>query len=238
MRVLRHFALIASTLLVLLMGATPAAHAATSTTIQDDPRCPTTHRTPSTIPPPTVTTQKYFLNDWRLGPQKLPKEPPIGPMLFGYKRLDAMTPEEFISCFWNPVTSGWWFPDNNGFVLVGDKPLEAAVKLFVGQKVDLFGTGTGGFLAPAGANYTTRALPPSNLDTLNEDFPFGYHLYTVKKSFMVDAGPIRPWFGQPGLGLQYVLNAQYIPGAPNPLKIPYLLANGYLEELTAAPQHP
>jgi hypothetical protein len=36
-------------------------------------------------------------------------------------------------------------------------------------------------------------------------FPFNYHVYSVTKPLVVLAGPIAPWFGQPGAGVQYML---------------------------------
>jgi hypothetical protein len=36
-------------------------------------------------------------------------------------------------------------------------------------------------------------------------FPFNYHVYSVVKPLVVLAGPIAPWCGQPGAGVQYML---------------------------------
>jgi hypothetical protein len=36
-------------------------------------------------------------------------------------------------------------------------------------------------------------------------FPYNYHVYSVVKPLVVLAGPIAPWFGQPGAGVQYML---------------------------------
>lgn len=36
-------------------------------------------------------------------------------------------------------------------------------------------------------------------------YPYNYHVYRVVKPLLVLAGPIAPWFGQPGFGVQYVL---------------------------------
>ncbi|WP_371350588.1 TNT domain-containing protein [Streptomyces malaysiensis] len=99
--------------------------------------------------------------------------------------------------------------------------LHTTVRLKVGQKVDLFGSGFGHFLAPAGTPYAERALPPSNLNTLDPAYPNGYHLYEVTQSFLVEAGPIRSWFGQPGFGLQYLTGPS----------IPQLVAAGNLRPL-------
>lgn len=48
--------------------------------------------------------------------------------------------------------------------------------------------------------------------------------------FTVDAGPIAPWFEQTGLGVQYKLEARYLPEAGTTLNVTWLLTNGYLVE--------
>ncbi|MGW7522284.1 TNT domain-containing protein [Streptomyces sp. NPDC054783] len=225
MRVPRAFVRSALASLLLLIGTSPAtAHA-------DNPRagnkapCPTTHRTrvPGFEPPTQFTP--YYRNDWRLGPKYLPQSGPLGKMLKGYHRTDHTSAGQFLACYWqtDPTTKkqGWWFPDNDGFVLKNGKPVERPVTLRKGQLVDLFGSGLGSFLAPAGTPYAKRAIPPSNLDQYVEYCPFSYHLYRVVMPFTVDAGPIRPWFGQPGLGLQYMTRE----------KIPQLATEHKLEEI-------
>jgi nicrotizing toxin Mtb-like protein len=227
MRVMRHVLIVLMSLLFLLTGTASVGLAATPTSVVDDkaaPPCPTEHRAPPGIstPPTPHYPQEYFLDDWRLGPKELPKTPPIGPMLVNYQRTDAMTAPQFLSCYWNDQIHGWWFPDNDGFLLDDNgQPIKRTQTLRPGQLVDLFGTGAGHFLAPAGTRYAERALPPSNLDTIENAFPFGYHLYEVVQPFDVQAGPIRPWFGQPGLGLQYLTSDT----------IPSLVASGFLKTL-------
>lgn len=238
MSFVRHFTLIFSTLLVMLFGGTaavagpvspdPIAQWAPSAVSHDGVTCPTSDRDSSPATAPT-NVELYYLGDWRLGPKVLPERGSIGTMLAGYERLDDFpTAAQFLDCYWNDSIGGWWFPDQDGFVLDDGKPVKRKVTLRPGQKLDLFGSGMGRFLAPAGTPYEKRGLPPSNLDTYDPDHPFSYHLYEVAKPFTVDAGPIRPWFGQPGLGLQYVVNADYSPGAAG---IPSLVMQGYLRPL-------
>jgi hypothetical protein len=231
MRAVRRVLVILTSLGVLVAGsavaqaAVPAsARPAGAASDAAAPPCPITHRAQSTIPPPTPAyPQGYFHGDWRLGPGFLPSTPPLAPLLRNYRRTDNESSRQFIECYWNDQTHGWWFPDNNGFVLDNQgNPIETPATLTPGQRVDLFGTGAGRFLAPAGTPYNQRALPPSNLDTLTNAFPFGYHLYEVEKPVSVQAGAIRPWFGQPGLGLQYFLGN---------VTIPDLVANGSLKTL-------
>lgn len=73
-----------------------------------------------------------------------------------------------------------------------------------GQKVDRFGSESGRYLAPLGAPYIERGLPPSSLRTFDGMYPFGYHVYEVLREFVVTAGPVRAWFGQPGMGTQFL----------------------------------
>ncbi len=50
-------------------------------------------------------------------------------------------------------------------------------------------------------------------------YPYNYHVYRVLKPFEVLAGPIAPWFGQPGQGVQYKLSQNVLT----------LIQNGFLE---------
>lgn len=232
---LRYLAVLVSTLLVLLTsGAAASAELGATRAIpigSQGPTCPTTDRDPgSTTPPPEL--QEYYLDDWRFGPEELPRRGPLGAMFEDYDRLGDYSPSEFLRCFWNDDTGGWWYPDRDGFALDDSgEPIMRPVELEAGQSLDLFGSGFGRFLAPAGTPYADRAIPPSNLNTYTERYPYSYHLYEVTRPFTVDAGPIRPWFGQPGQGLQYVLNSEYIPEAPERLTIPWLVDNGYLRQV-------
>ncbi|WP_327290530.1 TNT domain-containing protein [Streptomyces sp. NBC_01198] len=207
MRALRYLIWSAITSL-LLVGLAPATAVAADTHSRPGANCPVDGRNRGTNTAPKPPLEPYFRTDWRLGPQDLPKTGPIGAMLRGYQRTGGTSPYWFLGCYWqtDPVTekSGWWYPDNDGFALDrnGD-PREKPLTLRVGQLVDLFGSGRGNFLAPAGTPYAKRAIPPSNLDEYTTDYPSSYHLYRVTAAITVEAGPIRPWFGQPGMGLQY-----------------------------------
>ncbi|MEU0135115.1 TNT domain-containing protein [Streptomyces sp. NPDC006296] len=209
MRVLRNIAWSAIASLLLLVGPAPtAAHADTGDRVRPAAHCPTDDRTRGTAGAPDPALEQYYLDDWRLGPAVLPRTGAIGRMLRGYDRTGGASPYWFLGCYWqtNPQTgvSGWWYPDHDGFVLDrAGEPVQKALTLRVGQLVDLFGSGRGNFLAPAGTPYAKRAIPPSNLVTYTADYPYSYHLYRVTEAFTVQAGRIRPWFGQPGLGIQY-----------------------------------
>jgi hypothetical protein len=70
------------------------------------------------------------------------------------------------------------------------------ITLQPGTRVDRYGYEGGTFVSPEGTPYEMRSLPSgSDLKP--------YYIYKVVKPVEVDAGPIRPWFEQPGLGIQY-----------------------------------
>lgn len=83
------------------------------------------------------------------------------------------------------------------------QPILGNVTLPVGRKLDRFGGENGNFFSPLGAPYIERALPPSNLDTFDGEFPYNYYVYEVTKELVVTLGPIAPWFEQPGMGTQF-----------------------------------
>jgi Tuberculosis necrotizing toxin len=208
-----------------MVGTTSATVQADEAHARHGAHCPTRNRAPSeTKAPPQL--QDYYHGDWRLGPSYLTRTGPIGRMLRGYYPQDDTSRYWFLGCYWQTSQqtnlSGWWFPDNQGFVLRNGRPVERPTTLRKGQLVDLFGSGRGNFLAPAGTPYVNRALPPTNLDRFSATDPaFNYHLYRVVTPFTVQAGPIRPWFGQRGLGLQYVTSTT----------IPNLITSQNLEEI-------
>lgn len=207
MRVPRHlvWSVLASFLLV---GVAPATVRANGTRGHRGVSCPVRDRSRTTSTAPNPQLERYYQGDWRLGPKNLPRTGPIGKMLRGYHRAGHASPYWFLGCYWQTdpqlSTSGWWLPDLNGFVLVHGRPVVRPLTLRRGQLVDLFGSGRGNFLDPAGTPYAKRAIPPSDLDTYDPAFPAGYHLYRVITPFTVKAGQVRPWFGQPGRGLQYL----------------------------------
>ncbi|MCZ2525609.1 TNT domain-containing protein [Streptomyces sp. HB2AG] len=212
----------------------PSAHTAPADgTVASD--CPKEDRAaPATMPldRPPGDRDDFYRGIWQLGPDELPRRGPIGEMLRGYDRTGGMSISAFMRCYWNSDAKNWWYPKAEGFLLDDDdRPIKGKVTLRRGQYVDLFGTGEGRFLAPAGTPYRLRAIPPGNLNTYDKDYRYSYRLYKVGKSFPVDAGPVAAWFGQPGGGLQYVVNAQYFPPTPDRINIPWLLKRGYLERV-------
>ncbi|KAK4100939.1 hypothetical protein N658DRAFT_88597 [Parathielavia hyrcaniae] len=168
----------------------------------------------------TSLLQTYLCGDSRLGPTRLPHgsdDLPVSPVLaaalYGYDRFGGLCPGEFVAQFFDPV-GGWWrYPPQNGFLLTtpegavaeGPRPIQGNVTLAEETLIDRFGSEWGSYVTPAGATYAARALPPSNLVGNEVEYPFNYHIYSVVKPLMVLAGPIAPWFGQPGAGTQYML---------------------------------
>ncbi|KAL6922631.1 hypothetical protein FSST1_006657 [Fusarium sambucinum] len=162
--------------------------------------------------------KEYICGDERLGPKALPTNLPLSTFVAGYDRFGNKSPNDFLAEWWNTTEvwdsrkevfreHGWRFPPLNGFALDQDQiPMKAYIDLEVGTLVDRFG-GTGGrFISPATAPFAQRALHPQSLNTRPEkEFPNDYHVYNVTKPFSVLSGPIKPWFGQPGYGMQFFL---------------------------------
>ncbi|KAK4130099.1 hypothetical protein BT67DRAFT_446063 [Trichocladium antarcticum] len=210
-------ALLSLALLAVTAAAAPARPPATSDTTpcgrRNTPRyCQGTNFTAS-------LTATYLCGDSRLGPTKLPARsddlvlaPVLANALYLYDRFGGLCPGEFVKRWFNE-SEGWWdYPPANGFSLTqpgrkGDrtKPIQGDVTLDVDTVLDRFGGESGTFVSPAGAPYIQRALPPSNLVGFDPAYPYNYRVYTVVKPLVVAAGPIAPWFGQPGSGVQYML---------------------------------
>jgi len=157
----------------------------------------------------------YVCGDWRLGPVQLPTKLPLDGVLEIYHRLSGLCPAAFLAKFWNstdPDTTkqGWIYPPQGGFsVDTAGEPIQGDYTLQPGTLIDRFGSEWGKYVSPAAAPYMQRALPPSNLNTPLDDprFPNSYHVYRVMEPLVVMSGPIAPWFGQPGQGVQYELTA-------------------------------
>ncbi|KAG0273289.1 hypothetical protein BGZ95_010885 [Linnemannia exigua] len=151
-----------------------------------------------------VNSTFYFCRDARLGPKKLPKLFPLNDITEPYDRLGGLCAAEFLAKW--TVNGSYHYPESNGFVMsTSNLPIKGNATLLAGTFLDRFGSEYGSFLSPAEAPYPQRAIPPSNLDTPKDQptYPFNYRVYKVKQPFVVEAGPIAPYFGQPGAGTQY-----------------------------------
>jgi RHS repeat-associated protein len=84
------------------------------------------------------------------------------------------------------------YPGNMGFL---GEP-ETTV-LQEGTLIDRYGSETGKFVSPAGTPREMRSLAPWSSSELST--------YKVVRPITVKAGPVQPWFGHPGMGMQYQL---------------------------------
>ncbi|KAI9372972.1 hypothetical protein BJX61DRAFT_409970 [Aspergillus egyptiacus] len=177
----------------------------------------------------TNSTSIYVCGDPRLGPVAYPRKFPLRTELRTYARFGNLCPADFLTK-WSTSSSPdgtYIYPPANGFVLSDDDsdneetPITGNVTLPIGQKLDRFGSEFGTFLAPLGAPYIERALPPSNLNTYDGEYPFNYHVYQVERELVVGLGPVAPWFEQPGLGTQFVV----------PVSVGQLVEEGVLRRL-------
>jgi hypothetical protein len=181
----------------------------------------------------------YVNDDPRLGPKYLPRKGYFGFLLRGHMRYGGTPPQRFLYRYWDETATppGWRFPSDLGFTHDGGytngRPIRFRATLSVGKYIDRFGGELGSFLAPAGTAFPQRALPPDSLNTRSDDPAHlcNYHLYRVTDSFDVGVGLAAPAFQQPGLGWQYLLIGSYVPGAPSPLTVRWLVDNGYLERI-------
>ncbi|KAK0621692.1 hypothetical protein B0T17DRAFT_618108 [Bombardia bombarda] len=157
--------------------------------------------------------EQYVCGDSRLGPVKLPHRLPLDTVLDTYDRFGGLCPGAFLTAWFNPTTSWWKYPPNDGFSSGNTGLLiQGNITLAAGVLIDRFGSEYGSFVSPAAAPYLQRALPPTNLNTPGDDpsLPYNYRVYRVMQPIEVLAGPIAPWFGQPGQGVQYRLYTNVI----------------------------
>lgn len=168
------------------------------------------------------------VRDFRLGPENLPTSGDVADLLGDYDQLAGRTPEEFVKEFWNPETNWWRYPEAQGFA--GDR---VAMAMKPGEIVDRFGSTGGEYLSPLGTPFPERGLPPTSLDVRDPNNLLGYHAYEVVKPFDAQVGYIAPAFGQPGGGLQVLIDNGLL-GQADKIGVKWLLDNGYLRDLTGA----
>ncbi|MFI9330451.1 TNT domain-containing protein [Kitasatospora sp. NPDC052868] len=191
--------------------------------------------TAATATPSDECSTADYQGDARLGPEDLPTTGRVGRELIGYQRTGSLSTDQFLATYYSPTANngapGWIYPPANGYVTLPDgTPIEFEITLYPNQNIDRYGSEYGSFLAPEGLPYGTRSIPPQSLDS-NPAAPCNYHDYKVLKPFKVHAGPIAPWFGQPGYGLQYQLDAALVPNGPARLNVLWLVDNGYLARI-------
>ncbi|MFF7988873.1 TNT domain-containing protein [Kitasatospora xanthocidica] len=211
------------------------------------PSVPAAAATPAVAPATTAVTAAatatpadqcsaaFRHDDARLGPQDLPSTGRVGRQLAGYQRTGGASDQDFLATYFDAAANGgkggWIYPPADGYVTLPDgSPVEFDITLYPNQNIDRYGSEYGAFLAPEGLPYANRAIPPQSLDG-NPAAACNYHDYKVVKPFKVHAGPIAPWFNQPGWGLQYQLDATLVPGGPAKLNVLWLVDNGYLARI-------
>ncbi|OAA34910.1 hemagluttinin repeat family protein [Beauveria brongniartii RCEF 3172] len=161
----------------------------------------------------TTFASQYICGDSRLGPLALVKDKhsmkgELGSILDNYRPFGEICPAAFLQKYGNG--KGWFdYPPKDGFELRNNgEPIKSDYTLCPGDKVDRVGHENGTFLAPLGTPYEQRSLVPANLATnpkTSDGTLYNYHVYEVIKNLTVEAGPIAPWFEQPGNGIQYHL---------------------------------
>lgn len=214
---------------------TTALLVAAGSSLAGAPAFAATHTADVNAASDTQCSVAYFDGNSLLGPQTLPDKGLIAPIVAGYRRLAGMSAKRFLKTYWDPTAGSgkgsWRYPPDGGFLIAGGHPVEFPSTLLRGEDVDRFGSEYGSFLAPADTPYANRSIPPQSLDDFDPAFTCNYHLYRVVKPFKAETGPIAPYFGQPGLGLQYELVSSLLPGDPAQASVMWLISKGYLKAL-------
>jgi hypothetical protein len=183
----------------------------------------------------TTCSTADYQDDARLGPKRLPNSGPLATVLKGYRRLAGMTAKGYLHAFYDAAGKTWRYPPQGGYQITPEgQPEKMQLTIFAGQRIDRFGSEFGGYLSPEGTPYGARAIPPQSLDNMTAPATCNYSRYKVLKDVPVYSGPIAPGLGQPGFGLQYVLDATIFPGAPpaKDFNVGYLVTNGFLARVT------
>ncbi len=181
----------------------------------------------------TTCSTADYQDDARLGPKRLPNSGPLRMVLKGYNRFDGMTAKAYLAKYYDDAGKTWRYPPQGGYQITPEgSPVKMQLTLFAGQRIDRFGSEFGGYLSPEGTPYSARGIPPQSLDNTTTPAACNYSRYKVLKDVPVYSGPIAPALGQPGFGLQYVLDATIFPGNPQGFNVGYLVTNGFLERVT------
>jgi hypothetical protein len=182
----------------------------------------------------TTCSTADFRNDARLGPKRLPNAGPLRTVLAGYDRLAGMTAKGYLRTYYDAAAKTWRYPPQGGYLLTPEgAPVKMQVTLSPGMRIDRFGSEFGGYLSPTGTPYASRGIPPQSLDSTSNPASCNYSRYRVLQPIPVQSGPIAPALGQPGFGVQYVLDAAIFPAAPAPrdFNVGYLVTNGFLKRV-------
>ena len=92
---------------------------------------------------------------------------------------------------WKDAAGQLRWPPNDGCAAPPVK-----ITLAPGTELDRFGSEFGRFFANPGVSWDARALPYDRTK-------LPYAVYVVQQPLVVETCAIAPWFGAPGLGVQY-----------------------------------
>lgn len=111
----------------------------------------------------------------------------------------------------NPDLGKEWFDASNQLRWPPNDGCAAppvAITLAPGTEIDRYGSDFGRFFATPTVSWDSRALPYDRAKMV-------YSVFVVQKPLAVEACAIAPWFGAPGLGVQFktVDNVQTMLGA-------------------------
>ncbi|EQB52221.1 hypothetical protein CGLO_08191 [Colletotrichum gloeosporioides Cg-14] len=131
-----------------------------------------------TRPGNTKDDEVYVCKDWRLGPVAPPSGVPVDDIVGKYyRRFGGLCPGEFLKAWTNQTDGRWAYPPEQGFSIdTTGSPICSNLTLGKGDLIDRFGDETGDFVAPAFTPYAMRSIPPSNLNTRDAEYPYGYHV--------------------------------------------------------------
>lgn len=210
-----------------VLAATAPAHTDTAPEGTED--CPV-----QVSPPSQGDRERYVCGDPRLGPLDLPEEGPVAELTRTYEPFGEQSPREFLRT-WRTDADTWDHPDHDGFVVEDGEPVTDTVDLEEGDLLDRFGSPYGTYLAPAGAPFEERALPPDSLNTWPRGNEHNYSCFEVTADLEALVGPVAPHFEQPGGGEQVLVPTE---GTPEVDSAPYasvadLMRAGYLRERSA-----
>ncbi|HHZ06204.1 MAG TPA: glycohydrolase toxin TNT-related protein [Clostridiales bacterium] len=123
--------------------------------------------------------------------------------------------------YYNQVTGEIRWPGQNGDINI-DGFLNGHyedVKLYEGKELDRYGSNWGTFFGETGTPVEKRAMAPTS------DFST-YNQYVVKKELPVRRGVIAPWFDEPGLGVQFMLDPTFVTDIKSQLRTDEALIDG------------
>jgi Tuberculosis necrotizing toxin len=166
-----------------------------------------------------VTTA--FCGDSRLGPTAISTQAVIASMFTDYGRLGRECPQGYYDT-WVKYDGSVPQPPQNGFRLDSNgTKISHMTTILNNTEIDRFGWPNGSYVSLAGRPFSERSISPSNILKRGADGLIYGRWLTIKQIDNVEAGPVDPWYSQPGNGTQYLL----------PDSTWNLVGQGYLQEV-------